>query len=57
MDLEITPEDLFIFCIQYFDDIEWNKFPLSDIVKPEVKNEMIKNEVTYENITEKIQII
>ncbi|CDW80269.1 UNKNOWN [Stylonychia lemnae] len=54
IDLEITPDDLFIFCIQFFDDIEWNKFPLGDVVRPEIKSEIQRLGVTFENLIEKI---
>eukprot|EP00347_Sterkiella_histriomuscorum_P011137 403373617 len=57
LDLEISPDDLFIFCIQYYDDIEWQKFPSSENIRSEIKSEINRFGINYTNIKEKILMI
>lgn len=54
VEFETTPEDFFIFCIQYFEDIEWTKIPNGEILMSEVQSEAARFEITYETMTEKL---
>ena len=36
VEFETTPEDLFLFCTQFFDDIEWLKIPNGETMRSEV---------------------
>jgi len=54
MEMETTPEDLYLFCLRHHDDIEWNKFPQGDSLKHEIKQDISRFNIHYSNMNEKL---
>ena len=36
IEFDTTPEELFVFCVQHIDDIEWNKLPNGEFTRNEI---------------------
>jgi hypothetical protein len=57
LEVEMTPEDFFIYAIQNIEDLDWVKFPNGDNMRQEIASEMSKLGITKDNMQDKIHMI